>query len=243
MNQIRTQFMKTVIKSCTLRQSIPITRAFSSSNNNEDEKKKKKTPAEIKITLITDGNKMSVITMEQAKKIAASRQLKLVNVLDFDTKSSRAIYKLMTTHEYHSEELKRREEKKEARNTPQIKSEKLLTISGKISHHDLESKMAKVRKWIEKMHEVRVVVSADGDMKKAEEITSDLEKTGKEVDARVLQKRTKDNTIRFSIMPDIKKEKEKTATATTTTTSEPEKKLLEPSKSGINIQQVRNYSL
>lgn len=238
MNQIRNQFIQNVIKSCTLRQVIPITRAFSASTNDEEQKKKKKTPAELKITLITDGDKMQVITMEQAKKMALSRQLKLVNVVDFDTKSSRPIYKLMTTHDYHSEDLKRREEKKEARNTPQIKGEKLLTINCKITQHDLDSKLVRVKKWIEKMHEVRVVITGDGDMKKAESVTNDLEKAGKEVNARVLQKRTKDNTIRFTIMPDIKREKEKTGAATV----EPVKKLLEPPHT-VDSQQVRNYSL
>lgn len=241
MNQIRNQFIKNVIKSCTLRQSTPITRTFSAGlTKDEDQKKKKKTPAELRVTLITDGNKMSVITLEQAKKMALSRSLKLVNVVDFDTKSSRPIYKLMTTHEYHAEELKRRDEKKEARNTPQIKAEKLLTINSKISPHDLDSKIVKIRKWIEKMHEVRVVVTGDsGDMKKAEEISSNIEKAGKEVNARLLQKRTKDNIIRFTVMPDIKGVREKLAAAAT---PEPEKKLLEPTKS-VEVQQVRNYSL
>lgn len=46
-----------------------------------------------RITLISPDNKIEVITLDQAKKIADRRQLKLVSVVDFDTKTSRAVYK------------------------------------------------------------------------------------------------------------------------------------------------------
>lgn len=179
---------------------------------------------------------MEVISLDQAKKIAEKRNMKLVNIIDKDTKSSRPIYKLMTSHDYHAEELKKREEKKEMRNQAHIKSEKLLTINNKISAHDLDSKVVKVKKWIEKLHEIRVVVGGEeGNMASAEKITKALEDAAKELNARVLQKRTKDNTIRFTIMPDIKKEKEKASIA-------PHKKeFLEPDH--INIQQARSYSM
>jgi translation initiation factor IF-3 len=182
------------------------------------------------------GDKMEVITLDQAKKIAEKRNMKLVNIIDRDTKSSRPIYKLMTSHEYHAEELKKREEKKEARGHPQIKAEKLLTINNKISQHDLESKVGKVKKWIEKMHEIRVVVGGEeGNMGGAEKITKTIEEAAKELEARVLQKRTKDNTIRFTLMPNVKKEKEKASTA-------PHKKeFLEPEN--LNIQQARSYAI
>lgn len=179
---------------------------------------------------------MEVVSLDQAKKMAEKRQMKLVNIVDKDTKSSRPIYKMMTSHEFHAEELKKREDKKDARSQLQIKSEKLLTINNKISSHDLDSKMAKVKKWIEKLHEIRVVVSGEeGNMKSAEKITSDLEEAAKEVHARVLQKRVKDSTIRFTLMPDIKREKEKASSA-------PHKReLLEPEH--VNMQQVRSFAL
>lgn len=144
----------------------------------------------------------------------------------------------MTSHEYHAEELKKREEKKIARNQPHIKSEKLLSLSNKITEHDLLSKINKCKKWIEKMHEVRVVVSADdGDMSKAEKITGVIEKEMKEVDGRVLQKRTKDNNIKFTIMPTIKKEDQHVKGSA----EHHDKKLLEPEN--INLQQVRSFHL
>lgn len=179
---------------------------------------------------------MEVITLDQAKKIAEKRQMKLVNIVDKDTKSSRPIYKMMSSHDYHSEELKKREEKKEAKSQLQIKSEKLLTINNKITSHDLESKLAKIKKWILKLHEIRVVVGGEaGNMSHAEKITNTVEETAKEAGARVLQKRTKDNMIRFTLMPDIKKEKERSS-------STPHKKeLLEPEN--LNIQQARSFAL
>ena len=144
----------------------------------------------------------------------------------------------MTSHDYHAEELKKREVKKFARNQPHIKSEKLLSLSTKISEHDLLSKVNKCKKWVEKMHEVRVVVSADdNDMSKAEKLCGTIEKEVKEVEGRVLQKRSKDNKIKFTIMPTIKKEDQHT----TGTHDQHEKKFLEPEH--INMQQVRSVHL
>jgi translation initiation factor IF-3 len=141
----------------------------------------------------------------------------------------------MTSQEYHAEELKRREEKKEARNRPQIKPEKLLSISSKISKNDLDAKAKKCRKWIEKLHEVRVVITVDGDMQKAENVFNTVEKEVKEVEGRILQKREKDNFIRFTIMPLIKKPEQQPVKGTV----EHEKKFLEPEN--LNVQQARSH--
>lgn len=72
--------------------------AFYSSNQYKNEQKsetgeRKKTKPIPKISLIHEDSKMEVITLDQAKKIAEKRQLKLVNIIDFDTKSSRPVYK------------------------------------------------------------------------------------------------------------------------------------------------------
>lgn len=45
-----------------------------------------------RITLLTE-NKIEITTLDQARKIAERRQLKLVSIVDFDTKTSRAVYK------------------------------------------------------------------------------------------------------------------------------------------------------
>lgn len=113
----------------------------------------------------------------------------------------------MTGSEFHSEDLKRREEKKSAKKELHIKSEKLLTLSNKISEHDLNSKIAKCVKWVEKLHEVRVVVSGDdSDLQKTEKIVSVIEQQMVAVHGRILQKRVKEGIVKFSIMPTIKKD-------------------------------------
>lgn len=46
-----------------------------------------------KVTLVTGKDQIEVITLDQAKKLAERRQMKLVSILDFDTKTQRAVYK------------------------------------------------------------------------------------------------------------------------------------------------------
>lgn len=47
-----------------------------------------------RITLLSSADsKIEITTLDQAKKIAERRQLKLVSILDFDTKTSRPVYK------------------------------------------------------------------------------------------------------------------------------------------------------
>jgi translation initiation factor IF-3 len=145
----------------------------------------------------------------------------------------------MTGAEYHEEEIKRREEKKAARQEKHIKPEKLLTLSNKISEHDLESKIAKCVKWIEKLHEVRVVITGDhSELQKTEKILATIETSVGVVNGRVLQKRIKDGVAKFSIMPTIKKESKETV--------EPQpkpaapKKFLETERPVAEKQQVRS---
>lgn len=46
-----------------------------------------------KITLVTGKDQIEIISLEQAKKLAERRQMKLVSIVDFDTKTQRAVYK------------------------------------------------------------------------------------------------------------------------------------------------------
>lgn len=140
----------------------------------------------------------------------------------------------MTGSEYHQEEIKRRDEKKEARKEQHIKSEKLLTLSHKIAEHDLHSKLAKCVKWIEKLHEIRVVISGDESaLQQMEKMILVIEEQVKPIGGRILQKRVKDGVIKFSIMPTIKKEVKEPATG--------EKKLLSTDNLSPELQQVRSH--
>ena len=143
----------------------------------------------------------------------------------------------MTGAEFHAEEIKRREEKKEAKKELHVKSEKLLTLSNKISEHDLNSKISKCLKWIEKLHEVRVVISGDeSDSQKSEKIVAAIEKEVVPAGGRILQKRVKDGITKFSIMPTIKKEPSETPAKPAAP-----KKLLEPETPQVQVQQVRSH--
>lgn len=144
----------------------------------------------------------------------------------------------MTGSEFHSEELKRREEKKIAKKEPHIKGEKLLSLSHKISLNDLNSKITTCVKWIQKLHEVRVVVNGDqsGDSVKADKIIAAIEEGVTECGGRILQKRTKDGTTRFSILPTIKKDVPLPAKAE-------DKKLLETPSPTLDIQRSMHTSV
>lgn len=124
------------------------------------EEKKKKTNIIPKITLIS-GDQLTITTLEEAQKLSKRRDLKLVKIVDLDTKTQRPVYKLMTGSEYHVEDLKQREQKKKDKLKGGIKGEKLLIINHNISEHDLQTDIRKIVKWITKSYEVRVVINGD----------------------------------------------------------------------------------
>ncbi|KAL3266563.1 hypothetical protein HHI36_010729 [Cryptolaemus montrouzieri] len=116
---------------------IPLRKYCIQENKSEAKPPKKKTSPIPKITLIS-GSSISVTTLDEAQKISKRRDLKLVKIIDLDTKTQRPIYKLMTGSEYHQEDLKQREENKKQKNSNFIKGEKILLLNDTISDHDLE---------------------------------------------------------------------------------------------------------
>lgn len=130
--------------------------------------KKPKTTPIPRITLV-NGDLVSISTLAEAQKLAKRRDLKLVKILDLDTKTQRPIYKLMTGSEYHAEDLKQREEKKKERQSgTTLKGEKVLIVNSNISLHDLKIHCNKMIKWLSKRYEVRVVINGDvNNMEKA----------------------------------------------------------------------------
>lgn len=106
----------------------------------------------------------------------------------------------MTSAEYLNEDLKRREEKKRSKAEATIKGDKLLTLSARITEHDLTSKIQNVVKWLRKSYEVRIVVSGDGDKSKQESVATRIEHSTKEA-GKIVQKRFRDNDLRFQIIP------------------------------------------
>ncbi|XP_057658265.1 translation initiation factor IF-3 [Diorhabda carinulata] len=166
----------------------------------EEKPKKKKTAIIPKITLIQD-QQLSVTTLEEAQRLSKRRNLKLVKIIDLDTKTQRPIYKLMTGSEYHAEDLKQRAIKKEEKQNA-VKAEKVLIINHNIYEHDLQVHLKKINKWIDKLHEVRVVINGDSNnMEKAESVYANIEKALSTGNSRILQKRTKGSDIKFQILP------------------------------------------
>ncbi|XP_044254323.1 translation initiation factor IF-3, mitochondrial [Tribolium madens] len=168
----------------------------------------KKTNIVPKITLIT-GDNVSITTLQEAEKISKRRDLKLVKIVDVDTKTQRPVYRLMTGEEYHAEDLKQREKRKEERQK-NIKGEKILLINCRITQHDLTTQLKRALKWLHKMYEVRVVISgANGNVEVAEKVYSSIDQFFKveEVDAKLVQKRTKGSDIKFQITPPTYKER------------------------------------
>ncbi|KAJ8936880.1 hypothetical protein NQ314_012144 [Rhamnusium bicolor] len=131
------------------------------------EQKKKKANIVPKVTLIS-GDELTVTTLEEAQKISKRRNLKLVKIVDLDTKTQRPVYKLMTGSEYQAEDLKQREQRKKEKQNSFIKGEKVLILNQRISEHDLQTDIKKIKKWIAKSYEVRVVINGDSNsMQKA----------------------------------------------------------------------------
>lgn len=126
------------------------------------EVKKKKSPIIPKITLI-QGNNLTVTTLEEAQKLSKRRDLRLVKILDLDTKTERPVYKLMTGAEYHAEDIKQRELKKDEKekNKNALKGEKLVILSQNITEHDLGTNVKRILKWLTKPYEVRIIINGD----------------------------------------------------------------------------------
>ncbi|CAG9762896.1 unnamed protein product [Ceutorhynchus assimilis] len=162
--------------------------------------KKKKTNPVPKITLIS-GQDITVSTLDEAQKLAKRRELKLVKIIDLDTKTQRPLYKLMSGAEYHQEDLKQREKKKADKQKGGLKGEKLLILNQKITEHDLETNIKKIIKWLTKKYEVRMVINGSAEnTQNAENVYSFLEKNLSSY-GRLVQKRQKGTDIKFQVIP------------------------------------------
>lgn len=175
----------------------------------------KKAKVAPKITLIAQDQSVSIVNLDEAQRISKRRDLKLVKIIDLDMKTQRPVYKLMTSAEYLNEDLKRREEKKRSKAEATIKGDKLLTISARITEHDLNSKIQNVVKWLRKSYEVRIVISGDGDKAKQESVAAKIEQSTKEA-GKIVQKRFRDNDLRFQIIPEKEQEQPVAAAAAPT---------------------------
>lgn len=130
------------------------------------QEKKKKPLKSPEITLISPEEDLSSVTLEQAEKVAKRRNLKLVKIVDFDTKSKRPVYKLMTSLQFFEEETKSKQLNK-LKKKSQTKEEKLFIFSSKINEHDIFSKIKQMNKALAKNHQVKTYITIDGNPSKA----------------------------------------------------------------------------
>nr|CAD7199507.1 unnamed protein product [Timema douglasi] len=162
---------------------------------------KKRKEIEQMITLLgTDGDIVSVISLLEAQKLSKRRNLKLLKIVEYDSKSGRPTYQLMSGVKYFEEEKKQRELNASKKATG-FKGDKLVALSSKISGNDLSSKLKKMSKWLEKNYEIRIVISGvPENMTQAEKISDQISEAMKN-EGRIVQKRQKGGDIRFQILP------------------------------------------
>ncbi|XP_002015806.2 uncharacterized protein LOC6591293 isoform X1 [Drosophila persimilis] len=156
-----------------------------------------------KITLVQHNQALSITTLEEAQKLAKRRELHLLRLDQTDTKTGRAMFKLVTSAEMLADD---RGATNTATDKINKKSEKSLTIGARIAEHDLESRLKNIVKWLGKRHEIRILIqgSASGsDESSAERIVKAIGQTITEplVIGKIVQKRSKGSYIKFSILP------------------------------------------
>lgn len=157
-----------------------------------------KTVPQPKITLLGPENDISVVTLDVASKMCDRRGMKLVKIIDIDTKTQRPVYKMLTTNQFLKED-NQNHQKKNDKKLSKLRGEKTMMINCRIGKHDLESKLNNIHKWLIKMNEVRVTVTGD----RANEITDQIIEMTKEY-SKVVQKREKGDSIKFQLLPQTK---------------------------------------
>ncbi|KAM7345255.1 mitochondrial translation initiation factor 3 [Cochliomyia hominivorax] len=181
-------------------------------HNDSSTNVQKKHKEQLKITLIQNQN-MTVTALEEAKHLAKRRSMHLVKVQDMDTKTQRPVYKLLTSAEMLQNEmadLKKTDKSSTAGEKSSAtggakKSEKSLNIGARIAEHDLASRLKNISKWLNKQHEVRILIQANSEQElvNCEKILKTIEESIKtpQVIGKIVQKRTKGTIVKFSILP------------------------------------------
>jgi len=164
-------------------------------------KKKAKTiPESPKVMLISEFNSISVMTLEEAKKVAVRKGLHMIPDDSAKHKTEKEVYRLVTNAEFVKLEggialdTEREDKKKEK----EIKTSILKNNTGR---NDVMSKVRQMTKWIEKGHIVRVMIGQPGDRGDPEHVFKMIEENIKDSGARILQKIAKSGQIRFQLNP------------------------------------------
>ncbi|XP_054267692.1 uncharacterized protein LOC128989713 [Macrosteles quadrilineatus] len=176
----------------------------SSLENAKPDQTKKKKELKVYISLLaSDGNFISVTTIEEATKLAKRRNMRLSKEMDYDPKTGRAVYKLVTESEYLKGDTDWGDSKSRKEKGKSTKGDKVVSLTSSTAEHDVLIKVKMMLKWLEKRHEVKVVIT--GDSKNGENVFKIIEREIS-INGRIVQKRSKGPDIRFQILPPKKTE-------------------------------------
>lgn len=134
-------------------QATPTPKKKQSGHNNAYLKSRGRMITHRLIQLIGEsGDDMGTMHREDVIRLMEAQGLKLMLVSE---KKDPPIYKLLSGRQYHEEQLKLQEKKKEKPAPVQVKE---LTFSSNIATHDLSNKFKQAESWLEKKHHVRITL-------------------------------------------------------------------------------------
>ncbi|XP_020284545.1 uncharacterized protein LOC109855102 isoform X2 [Pseudomyrmex gracilis] len=144
----------------------PYNKKFKQDSTESSEKKvpRPKTVPVPKITLLLPDNSMTVTVLAEAERLAKRRNLTLVKVEDFNSKTQRPLYKLASSSSTLLEETTEavenvKDSKKSKENKENFKDCKIVYLSAKIAEHDVRIKAKNMVKWLNKKHQVKVIIN------------------------------------------------------------------------------------
>ncbi|XP_034937067.1 uncharacterized protein mIF3 [Chelonus insularis] len=164
---------------------------------------KKKKPFIPRITLLFDNNDLTVTTLEQAEKLANRRNMKLIKIVDFDVKTERPIYKLMSIKDFIKEDNLSKAAAK-VQKERSLKEDKTITLSSRIANHDLEVKIKSMHKMLKRKHGIRVIISIDNNHEKAEFVRNEIMKACPE-HGKIISNSATSSSFQIILRPDLDK--------------------------------------
>jgi len=125
--------------------------------NDGTKKPRPKTVPVPKITLISLDNSIRITVLEEAERLAKRRNLILNKITDCDSKTQRAVYKLMNIQSEEFEDIG--DNKRQDKNKQKLKDTKLFYVSAKIAEYDLRTKLKKTIKLLKKNHKIKFIIT------------------------------------------------------------------------------------
>lgn len=152
-----------------------------------------KSTADLIILLGQDDSVIGIKTKTDAAELAKKKNMSLVRLENQTTYKKYPVYQLLRRARLIEAEGKVQQKEKF--------EEKRLTLSHKISNHDLQVKISNVEKWLKKNCHIKILVSGEiGKEQILEELYRKIESHFGS-SARLLQKVVKNGNMKFTILP------------------------------------------